>query len=118
MPVFELSTEIQAKQCIESSDFAGVQSIPGIVRTVKGLIMIPLSVMKVSARGIIILGAIIGPLSAVIDTALLIFSAKNMAGGNKTNVTENLRRMSAALYGSRRQMHSWAYGNQRPYLYD
>lgn len=50
----ELSTELQAKQSIESSDFAGVQSIPGIVRTVKGLIMIPLSVMRVSARGITI----------------------------------------------------------------
>lgn len=114
----ELSKEIQANQNIESSDFADIQSIPGIVRAVKGLIMIPISLLKVSARGITILGAIIGPLSALIDAALLVFSAKNMAEGNKTDVTENLRRISAALYGSRRQMHSWAYGNQRPYHYD
>lgn len=114
----ELSREIQANQNIESSDFAGIQSIPGIVRAVKGLIMIPISLLKVSARGITILGAIIGPLSALFDAALFIFSAINMAEGNKTDVTENLRRISAALYGSRRQMHSWAYGNQREYHYD
>uniref|UniRef100_A0A8W8J9N4 Uncharacterized protein n=1 Tax=Magallana gigas TaxID=29159 RepID=A0A8W8J9N4_MAGGI len=114
----ELSKKTQANQNIDSSDFADVQSIPGIVRAVKGLIMIPISLLKVSARGITILGAIIGPLSVLIDTTLLIFSAKNMVEGNKTDVTENIRRISAALNGSRRQMHSWAYGNQRPYHYD
>lgn len=114
----DISEKLKSNQNIESSDFADVQSIPGIVRTVKGLIMIPIGVLKVSARGITILGAVIGPLSALIDAGLLIFSAVNMVEGNKTDVTENLRRITASLYGSRRQMHCWAYDNQRSYHYN
>ena len=79
--------------------------------------MIPLTVLKVSVRGMLILSAIIGPLTAIVDATLLAFSAHNMAKGNKTDVTENLRRISASLYGSRRQMHYWAYGNQKPFTY-
>lgn len=113
----ELSTEMQANQNLDETDFANVQSIPGIVRAIKGLVMIPLTVLKISSRGLLILGAIIGPLTAIVDAALLAFSAYNMAKGNKTDLTENLRRISASLYGSRRQIHSWAYGNQRPFTY-
>ncbi|XP_061176771.1 uncharacterized protein LOC133185509 [Saccostrea echinata] len=114
----EVSTEIRTNQNIEASDFAGVQSLPGILRTVKGLAMIPISLLKVSARGIIILGAVIGPLTALFDAGLLAFSAYNMAKGNRTDLTENLRRISASLHGARRQMHNWAYGNVRPFYYD
>ena len=113
----ELSSEIQANQNLETSDFANIQSIPGIIRAMKGLVMIPLTVLKISSRGLMILGTIIGPVTAIIDVTLLAFSAYNMAKGNKTDVTENLRRISASLYGSRRQMHSWAYGNQRRFTY-
>ncbi|XP_062607117.1 uncharacterized protein LOC134268893 [Saccostrea cucullata] len=114
----EVSTEIKTNQNIEASDFAGIQSLPGILRTVKGLAMIPISLLRVSARGIIILGAIIGPLTAMVDAGLLAFSAYNMAKGNRTDLTENLRRISASLHGARRQMHTWAYGNVRPFYYD
>ncbi|XP_061176772.1 uncharacterized protein LOC133185510 [Saccostrea echinata] len=113
----EVSTEIRTNQNIEASDFAGVQSLPGILRTVKGLAMIPISLLKVSARGITILGAVIGPLTALFDAGLLAFSAYNMAKGNRTDLTENLRRISVSLYGARRQMHNWAYGNGRPFYY-
>ncbi|XP_061176150.1 uncharacterized protein LOC133185108 [Saccostrea echinata] len=115
----EVSTEIRTNQNIEASDFAaGIQSLPGILRTVKGLAMIPISLLKVSARGITILGAVIGPLTALFDAGLLAFSAYNMAKGNRTDLTENLRRISVSLYGARRQMHNWAYGNGRPFYYD
>ena len=113
----ELTSEIQTKQNLDASDASKIQSIPGVVRTIKGLLMIPLTVLKVSARGMLILSAIIGPLTAIVDATLLAFSAHNMAKGNKTDVTENLRRISASLYGSRRQMHYWAYGNQKPFTY-
>ncbi|XP_062596128.1 uncharacterized protein LOC134257543 [Saccostrea cucullata] len=113
----EISTEIRTNQNIEVSDFAGVQSLPGILRTVEGLAMIPVSLLKVSARGITILGAVIGPLTALFDAGLLAFSAYNMAKGNRTDLTENLRRISVSLYGARRQMHNWAYGNGRPFYY-
>ena len=113
----ELSTEIQTNQNIDSTNFANLQSIPGIVRAIKGLVMIPLTVLKISSRGLMILGAIIGPVSAIADVTLLLFSVHNMVKGNKTDVTEDLRRLSASLYGSRRQMHSWAYGNQKRFAY-
>ena len=113
----ELSTEMQASQTLDASDFANVQSIPGIVRAANGLLRIPLTVLKVSSRGLLILGAIIGPLNAIVDATLLAFSAHNMAKGNKTYVTENLRRISASLYGSRRLMQGWAYGNQNLFIY-
>ncbi|XP_062619670.1 uncharacterized protein LOC134281204 [Saccostrea cucullata] len=113
----EMSTEIRTNQNIGASDFAGVQSLPGILRTVKGLAIIPVSLLKVSARGITILGAVIGPLTALFDAGLLAFSAYNMAKGNRTDLTENLRRISVSLYGARRQMHNWAYGNGRPFYY-
>ena len=113
----ELSTEIQTNQNIDSTNFANLQSIPGIVRAIKGLVMIPLTVLKISSRGLMILGAIIGPVSAIADVTLLLFSVHNMVKGNKTDVTEDLRRLSASLYGSRRQMHSWAYGNQKRFTY-
>nr|XP_022291528.1 uncharacterized protein LOC111102888 isoform X2 [Crassostrea virginica] len=113
----ELTSEIQANQDLETSDYANIQSIPGIIRAIKGLVMIPLTVLNVSSRGLMILGTIIGPVSAIVDVTFLAFSAYNMAKGNKTDVTENLRRISASLYGSRRQMHSWAYGNQKRFTY-
>ena len=113
----DISREMQGNQNPRASDYADVQSIPGVVRSIKGLLMIPLTVLKVSSRGLLILGAIIGPLTAIVDAALLVFSAHNMAKGNKTDVTEDLRRLSASLYGSRRQMHGWAYGNQKSFTY-
>nr|XP_022291453.1 uncharacterized protein LOC111102840 [Crassostrea virginica] len=113
----DMSKEMQANQNLKASDFANIQSLPGVVRTVKGLLMIPLTVLKVSSRGLLILGAIIGPLTAIVDATLLAFSAHNMAKGNKTDVTEDLRRLSASLYGSRRLMHGWAYGNQKTFTY-
>lgn len=113
----EISAKIKTKQIFESSDFSGYQTIPGAARVVEGAVMVPLSLL-VSTRGINVLGVIIGPFSAFIDAALLVFSATNMTRGNMTNVTENLRQTCAALYGSRRLVHHWAYGNQKPYNYD
>lgn len=113
----KISPKIKTNQIIESSDFSGYQTIPGAARVVEGAAMVPLSLL-VSTGGINVLSVIIGPASALIDTALLIFSATNMTRGNITNVTENLRRTCAALYGSRRLVHHWAFGNQKPYNYD
>jgi hypothetical protein len=109
----EESAEFKINQNIEASDFTGIQCFPGILRTIKGLAMIPIGVLRVSARGITILGAIIGPLTALFDVGILAFAVHNMSIGNRTDLTNNLRRISASLYGSRRQMNNWAFGNQR-----
>ncbi|XP_062619667.1 uncharacterized protein LOC134281200 [Saccostrea cucullata] len=114
----DIASEMKTNQEIESFDFAALQTLPGILRMVKGLTMIPLALLRISARGITILGVVIGPLSALIDVGLLAFSIRNMIQRNKTDVTENLRRISASLYGSRRQMHAWAYGNQKVFFHD
>ncbi|XP_061176773.1 uncharacterized protein LOC133185511 [Saccostrea echinata] len=114
----DIASEMKTNQDIETFDFAALQSLPGILRMVKGLTMIPLAVLRISARGISILGVVIGPLSALIDVGFLAFSIRNMVKRNKTDVTENLRRISASLFGSRRQMHSWAYGNQKVFFHD
>ena len=105
----ELPNNIRANQNLEVSDFADIQSIPCLLRAVQSLVMIPLSVFKVSFRGIRFLGGIFGPMTALVDASLLVFSVHNMAKGNKTEVTKNLRRLSNYLYGSRQQMHNWAY---------
>ena len=109
----ELPNNIRANQNLEASDFADIQSIPCLVRAVQSLIMIPLCAFKVSFRGICFLGGIFGPMTALVDASLLVFLVNNMAKGNETEVTKNLRRLSTYLYGSRRQMHNWAYGNEK-----
>ncbi|XP_056014534.1 uncharacterized protein LOC125674135 isoform X1 [Ostrea edulis] len=114
----EETAEFKINQNIQASDFTGIQCFPGILRTVKGLAMIPIGVLKVSARGITILGVIIGPLTALFDAGLLAFAVRNMSKGNRTDLTENLRQISASLYGSRRQMQNWAFGNQRAVSFD
>jgi formiminotetrahydrofolate cyclodeaminase len=114
----DITSNMKTNQEIQAFEFASLQSLPGILRMAKGLTMIPLAVLRISTRGITILGAIIGPLSALIDAGLMAFSIRNMVKGNKTDVTENLRRISASLYGSRRQMHAWAFGNQKILFHD
>jgi hypothetical protein len=114
----DIARNMKTNQEIEAFEFASLQSLPGILRMAKGLTMIPLAVLRISARGVTILGVIIGPLSALIDAGFIAFSIRNMVKGNKTDVTENLRRISASLYGSRRQMHAWAFGNQKSFFHD
>ena len=52
-------------------------------------------------------------MTALVDASLLVFLVNNMAKGNETELTKNVRRLSTYLYGSRRQMHNWAYGNEK-----
>lgn len=113
----DIASNMKTNQEIEALDFATLQSLPGILRMAKGITMIPLAVLRISARGITILGAVIGPLSALVDVGFMAFSIRNMVKGNKTDVSENLRRISASLYGSRRQMHAWAFGNQKALIH-
>ena len=105
------SEEMLANPSHTGSEFAYLQSLPGIIRTVEGFATIPASVLRVSAGALSIIGAIIGPLTAFIDVAFLSFTIRNMWKGNKTDLSENLRRLSASLHASRRQLHHWAYGN-------
>ena len=105
------SEEMLANPSHTGSEFAYLQSLPGIIRTVEGFAMIPASILRVSAGTLSIIGAIVGPLTALIDVAFLAFTIRNMWKGNRTDLSENLRRLSASLHASRRQLHHWAYGN-------
>ena len=105
------SEEMLANPSYNGSEFAYLQSLPGIIRTVEGFAMIPASLLRVSAGTLSIIGAIVGPLTALIDVAFLAFTIRNMWKGNRTDLSENLRRLSASLHASRRQLHHWAYGN-------
>lgn len=63
------SEEMLANPSHTGSEFAYLQSLPGIIRTVEGFAIIPASVLRVSAGALSIIGAIIGPLTAFIDVA-------------------------------------------------
>ena len=111
----ELSETMLADKNYEASDYVCLQSISGIVHAVEGLAMIPVGVLRMSVGTLSIISAVVGPLTALIDIAFLAFTVRNMMKGNKSDATENLRRLSASLYASRRQMHNWAYGNKQPF---
>lgn len=110
----KLSQELFFSQNADVSDFSHIQSLPGIVRGTQGVAMIPIGLLRLSSTTISIMGAVLGPITIMFDMVVLGFTVHNMAKGNTTNVTENLRRLSTSLYAAERQMHNWAYGNQTP----
>ncbi|XP_062619636.1 uncharacterized protein LOC134281184 [Saccostrea cucullata] len=114
----DIANDMKRRQELEAFDFSAVQSLPGIFRMAKGLTMIPLAMLRISARGITILGVVIGPLTSLIDFGFMAFSIRNMIKKNKTDISEELRKISCSLYACRRQIHVWAYGNQKDFILD
>ncbi|KAK3097096.1 hypothetical protein FSP39_006324 [Pinctada imbricata] len=104
-------------QNLEAFDMGALRAIPNVLRAIKGFAMIPLGVLRVSIRGLTIAAAILGPLAAVIDAGFILWSIYSLSIGSKTDVSENIRRISAMLRSSRVQMHAWAYGNHIPLMY-
>lgn len=95
----------------DAIDPSKIQSLIGLIRAIKSFVTIPLVIVRISLRAATIANAVLIPLTVAFDIGFMAHAVWSLTKGSKTEVSENLRRVTSQLKAARTQLQIWSYGN-------